>query len=383
MAAATAALLVLPAGPAFAQTSLISPDDDVTEPTPLEVRVERRFTGEPVRQVKVTLRRDEERLGQPATLTCVRGCEDTDRRMVFALPDDQLLDPATGSPFGLEAPLANGPYDLAVEIVRNSQVAADETFEHELHVAAPPTAPKELRAARDGEKVELTWRRSPEPDVETYRVERHDGEDWEVVHATSNASHVDDPGEGSHRYRVVAERPDGRDGMLETASQEATIDLSADDDSTGTSSRNGDANGDRDGNGDGEDGANGEGSDADDDGSSEQRDGSSQQRNGSRNGSGGDAARAPSLDGNSRSGSIPSLDGRNGGDEEGFSEELDYRDARGGQGDDDVVIANPGGWRGAVDRVFDAEQVAVPIAFGLVLTATGLHLWRWLRLPVG
>jgi hypothetical protein len=36
---------------------------------------------------------------------------------------------------------------------------------------------------------------------------------------------------------------------------------------------------------------------------------------------------------------------------------------------------------GMFDRMADNERIATPIAFGLVLTATGLHLWRWLRVP--
>lgn len=382
--AALAVLLVLPAVPATAaQSTLISPEGDVTEATPLEVQLERDFGAERFSEVHASLNREGERLGDRIQLECAEGCDPTDEIVLFVPPGAEKLDPTTGGPFGAEAPLANGTYVLQVELLKNSNFQSDETFEHEIVLAVRPTAPGDLAAEVDGSKVELRWVRSPEPDVEDYRVERHDGDDWEVVTTTSGAVVVDDPGAGEHRYRVVAERPDGRGGTLERASEEVTAEVeddATDEDREGEESEDGDEDErDRD---ESDDESDGQTEDDADDGSSDERRGGS---------SSGGSTRAPST-GNGGSGSVPSLDDGGSGDgngdgdgdgasEDDFSQELDYGDA-----DDraagDVQVATPSGWRGTVDRIFDAERVAVPIATGLVMTATGLHLWRWLRIPV-
>ena len=372
--AALAVLLVLPAAPATAaQSTLVTPDGDVTKATPLEIEMERDFGAERISEVHVTLTRDGESLGERRQFECVDGCDPTDRVVRFAPPDGKKLDPATGAPFAAEGPLVNGTYVLEVELLKNSRFQSDESFEHELVLSVKPTAPKDLVAEVDGDEVELVWTPSPEPDVEGYRVERHDGDGWQDVTTTANPAAVDEPGEGEHRYRVVAERPDGRDGVLEQASQELTVEVAAEDD---------DEERESDGSDESEESDDGEVESQESEGSDEP----SSDRNGG-NGSSNERqsrssnpADAPSS-GNGGRGGIPGLDG-NGG-EDGYSTELDYGDMQDDtRASDDVEIATPGGWRGGVDRLFDAEQVAVPIAAGLVMTTMGLHLWRWLRVPV-
>ena len=375
--AALAVLLVLPAAPATAaQSTMVTPDGPVTKATPIEIQMERDFGAERISEVHATLTKDGEALGMRLQLECTRGCDPTDRTVLFALPGQEKFDPATGEPFGAEGPLPNGVYVLEVELLKNSRFQSDEEFQHEIVLSVRPTAPKDVAAEVDGDEVELTWTASPEPDVEDYRIERHDGDGWEAVTTTTKTTATDEPGQGEHRYRVVAERPDGRDGTVERASDEVTVELGSEenDDERDESEeddereRNGDESEEEsspDGNGGG-----------DDDASSERR---------SRSGSGGTAS-APST-GNGGSGGIPGVEGNgngNGGDgdDEGYSTELDYGDMDDTRAADDVEIATPSGWRGTVDRIFDAEQVAVPIAAGLVMTATGLHLWRWLRIPV-
>jgi hypothetical protein len=376
--AALAVLLVLPATPAMAaQSTLVTPDGDVTKATPIEIEIERDFGAELVSEVHATLTRDGEALGMRVQLECVDGCEPTDRTLLFALPDGEEFDPATGEPFGDEGPLANGAYVLKVDLLKNSNFQSDQTFEHELVLSVKPTAPKDLTAEVDGDEVELTWTPSPEADVEGYRVERHDGDDWETVTTTAQSTAVDEPGEGEHRYRVVAERPDGRDGTVERASEELTVEVAAEDDDEERDRDESDDERDRD---DAEadevrsqDGNGGNGDDGDDS-SNERRSRSSS----------GSSTRAPST-GNGGNGGIPGIDGNGNGNgdgngEDGYDEELDYGDlGEDTRAADDVEIATPSGWR---ERVFDAEQVAVPIAAGLVMTTMGLHLWRWLRIPV-
>lgn len=383
--AVLAVLLVLPAAPASAaQSTLLAPDGDVTGPTPIEVRFERDFGAERFSEVHATLRRDGERLGQRVQLECRRGCEPTDSRVVFALPDDQEFDPRTGAPFSPEQGLVNGAYQLRVRLLKDSAFQEDETFEHELHLAVRPTAPTDVEAVADGSDVELSWKRAPEPDIDGYRVERREDGAWEEVVTTSETDAVDAPGRGEHRYRVVALRPDGRDGQLEAASDEATVEVDAprdDDDDDG----NGDG---ADGGGSGADESRDDGEDADpaDDGDAQTEDesqDSSDTSSSRRRSRSSDPAQDSDSDGGGGSG-IPELSEREGDGEDGFEEELDYDEFESGDPEaaDDVQVAAPTGWRGTVDRIFDAERVAVPVAAGLVMTTMGLHLWRWLRIPV-
>lgn len=381
--AAVAVLLVLPAVPATAaQSTLVSPDGDVTKATAIEVELERDFGAERFSEVHASLHRDDERLGRRVELVCEGECDPTDRRVLFTLPGDERFDPASGEPFGADGPLANGGYVLEVELFKDSNFQSDQTFEHELHLAVRPTAPADLGASVDDDEVELTWSPSPEPDIEAYRVERHDGDDWEEIAVTSGSTVVDEPGEGEHRYRVVAERPDGHGDTLTTASDELGVEIETDDEGEDDDGDEGD--GEEDGQRDGDDGADPADDDGADDADQSADDGdgdssSSQDRSGSGSGS----ASAPETGGNG-SGGIPDLAERD-GDDGDYSEELDYgglESDREADGADDVQIATPSGWRGSVDRILDAERIAVPIATGLVMTATGLHLWRWLRIPV-
>ena len=387
--AALAVLLVLPAAPATAaQSSLVAPDDDVTRATAIEVELERDFGAERFSEVHASLRRDGERLGRRIQLVCVEGCEPTDRTALFAPADDERFDPATGAPFDAEGPLPNGGYVLRIDLLKDSNFQSDETFEHDLHLAVRPTAPEDLAASVEDGEVELTWTPSPEPDVDTYRLERHDGDDWETVVTTAEPAGADEPGEGEHRYRVVAERPDGRDGTLTTASDEVTAEVVVEDESAGGDDGNDGGNDDGDGNGNGDRNGEPEGVEASDAGG-EAPDGdhdagddasSSEPRNSSSSG----GTQAPRTGGNG-SGGVPGIGEGNGSADDGdgdYAEELDYGEVEPDRPDDDVQIATPSGWRGSVDRILDAERIAVPIATGLVMTAAGLHLWRWLRIPV-
>lgn len=378
--AALAVLLVLPAGPATAASStLVEPEGDVTGPTPIRVQFERDFNAEIVREVQAALRRDGQRLGERVQLQCEEGCEDpTAERVVFVLPGGASFRPGTGAPFGAEGPLPNGGYTLRVDLIKDSRFQDDESFEHELHLAVPPSAPQGLEAIVEDAEVALSWAPSSQPDVDTYRVERHDGEDWEELTSTSESSAVDEPGTGEHRYRVVAQRPDGREGTLEAASEEVTVEVEAAADADDGGDGGDDAEGD-----DGSDDS--EGSDDEDEDGEDERgeDDDAPSSGSSSDGGSGGTARAPRTDDDGPSGQVPGLS--DGGEDQeppdDFEEELDYGELE-AERPDEVQVASPGGWRGTVDRIFDAEQVAVPIATGLVMTATGLHLWRWLRVPV-
>ena len=69
-----------------------------------------------------------------------------------------------------------------------------------------------------------------------------------------------------------------------------------------------------------------------------------------------------------------------------FRGELDFDgdgSREGGEDADEVVLSSPSGGSGSfLGSGEEAERIAVPIAGGLLLTAIGLHLWRWLKVPL-
>jgi hypothetical protein len=395
--AAIATLVMLLAAPAaFAASAKVTqPSDTVRGPTDVRVEITRDSRVEPISRARARLQRGGDTLGDWVDLACKQRCADDQLRQTWGPVDDRKLDPATGAPFTSGGALRNGEYELQVRVERGRFLDPLESTDR-IRLSVPPSAPGDVTAQRDGDEVEVTWKKAPEPDVTGYRVERRDGDGWREVRTTSADSHVDEPGPGSHTYRVVALRDDGRGGTLEKASSEREVEIPEpeDDDPDGRSG-NGNGDGDGDGNGDGGSGGSGDvdgedegsgsgdgagnGDDAEEATEAEDRAGSSGERDRRTSSS----ARAPSL-GSDRSGSIPSVFGRSPetADPDAFSEELDFGDARNGDGedpDDDVVLS--GGRSGTIDRLLDAERIATPIAVGLVLTATGMHLWRWLRVP--
>ena len=371
--AVLAVLLVLPAAPAAAaESELVSPDGEVTGATPLEVALTRDFGAERFNEVAVTLRRDGERVGERVRLTCVDSCDQTDQRATFVLPDDGRLRPRSGAPFGLDEALANGTYTLRVELDRGRFQSA-ETFEHELRLRVPATAPHDVAAEVEGGEVAVTWTPSPEPDVERYRVERHDGDDWEELATTSEAAATDEPGAGEHRYRVVALRDAGHDGgdgdggELETPSEEVTVEVEAEAPDGGGSDDNGEGGA-----------SNGDGGEAADDGGED--DGQAEQAEASDAGTSDDEQSGYEPRTGRRASPSTGEGAAPRSEDDAYDEELDYGEFEPDRPDEPVEVATPSGWRGTTDRIFDAERVAVPIALGLVMTATGLHLWRWMRI---
>ena len=387
---------VLMAAPAaFATQARVSqPSDTVREPTDVRVEITKDSRVEPISRARVRLRRGGETVGDWVDMACKQRCSDEDVQQTWGPADDRKLDPATGAPFASSGPLRNGTYELEI-LVERGRFLDPVRGSDDIRLSVPPTAPREVAAERDGDEVRVTWKRAPEPDVTGYRVERRGGDGWSEIATTSDARHVDEPGPGTYRYRVVTLRDDGRGGTLEKASSEREVEIpepepeDESDDGDGSSGGNDDGGNAAGGNGsgDGNEDGNGNGASQDDGGASdasesETSSSSSRERRSS-------TSRAPSL-GSGRSGQIPSVFGRSPetADPEAFSEELDFGDAANGNGngdgdgngaDDDVVLSTGRG--GAFDRMVDGERVATPIALGLVLTATGLHLWRWLRVP--
>jgi hypothetical protein len=376
-------LLAVPAAFA-AQARVVEPSDNVRGATDLRVQVTRESRVEPISRVRVRMRRSGEVIGDWVEMSCKQRCGDDQTEQLWGPADDRKLDPATGAPFTSGGPLRNGEYVLQTRVERGQFLEPVESTER-IRLFVAPTAPADVTAGRDGGEVRLGWKKAPEPDIVGYRVERSSGAGFTEIATTSEASHVDQPGPGAHTYRVVSLRADGRGGTLETASSEREVELLDEDvdgsgnGGSGEGDGNGGGSGDGEGgNGEGGDGNGGEGSGTGDGGDGEVAD-TEASSTGERTRRGSSPARAPSL-GSDRSGGIPSVFGRTpqSADPDAYSDELDFSGLQNGEDPDDDVVLSTGGM---FDRMADNERIATPIAFGLVLTATGLHLWRWLRVP--
>jgi hypothetical protein len=404
LAALVAALaLLLPATAIAAGATLRGPADGVVSgPTSLDVRVTRE-PFEAITAIDLGLRRGGAPIEASSTRRLCEGlrdCPNSEGSADFRIP----FDPRTGSPFlptSSARILPNGAYELRVSI----EVGRD-VQERSLHLtlSVPPASPSDVRASASGQQVSVEWGRASEPDLEGYRIERAaGGGGWSnrAQLGASSTAFVDDPGPGSHRYRVVVLRPDGKGGTYEVTSREVNVtvaDPPRDASSQGQESDgNGHADWDQDGAGseggalaDGADGGanDGIGGDTADDASSE---GDAVDLSaGSGSGSSGStqrrSAQAPSFNLNRSGANTPSLPWN---DPEYYQEELAYdasetadpseRSTR-SSGDGEVLLSIPG--VGAFGGGTDGDRAAVPIAGGLLMTAMGLHLWRWLKVPL-
>jgi hypothetical protein len=387
VASVTALLIALPtAAAAEYRARLVAPSNGVvTGPVEVQVQVARDLIDPDVRGVQV--RAVDPDRSHPAE--CVADCGS--RAPVFAFD----LDPRSGAPFS-ERALVNGT--LEVEVVVSRAVGGDRSAGRvPLALKVPGSAVGGLSATvRDGE-VRVAWSRAPEPDVTGYRVERcssgcdaDDGWDHRIDVAASATAHTERPDPGTHRYRVVTVRSTGGDGSIETVSSPVAAEVAAPPQARPSSGSEGRDDGpaptgtgpdptapeDVDAGGRPAAGAASEGpvSSPDDGGRSRTPD---------------EAGRSPSVELPRSGAGIPDLPLVG----ELFRGTLDYDADTDGTGaprraagpeDGEVVIAAPVGGAGTfVGRLADPDRVAVPLAGGLLLTAAGLHLTRWLRLADG
>jgi hypothetical protein len=410
LAALVAALaLLLPATAIAAGATLRGPADGVVSgATSLDVRVTREAF-EAISAIDLGLRRGGAPLeGSTTRRLCegLRDCPNSEPSADFRVP----FDPRTGSPFlpsTAARMLPNGAYELRVSI----EVGRD-TQERSLNLtlSVPPTSPSDVRASASGQQVSVEWGRGAEPDLAGYRIERASGSGgWSnrAQLGASSTAFADEPGPGSYRYRVVALRPDGKGGTYEVTSREVSVtvaepprsDASQGGDGNGAGAGSHATNGTR-GDQDGapfEDETSEDGADlAENDGTDETADAGSSGGNGvgAAGGSGSRSSassqrrgtQAPSFNLNRRGANTPALPWD---DPEYFQEELSYdapetadpseRQTRSSD-DGEVLLSIPGA--GAFGGGTDGNRAAIPIAGGLLMTAMGLHLWRWLKVPL-
>jgi hypothetical protein len=382
--------LLLPTAVLAAGASLRGPADGVVDgPTSLDLRVTREAF-EAITAIDVGLRRGGAQVdGTRAQRLCegFSDCPNGQRSADYRIP----FDPRTGAPFLPEESariLPNGPHELRVSI----QVGRDvQERSLELTLSVPPSAVTDVRATAEDQVVALRWSKAPEPDVAGYRVERaSDQGGWSPVAdlAPSASSFADDPEPGTFRYRLVTLRPDGKGGSYEVTSKDVRVTVAARPAEDG-----GDARGD--GGGDGEAPGSVTDGDEDPDGlddldavdaeSSEDLAGDDEPSSRAATGTAANRTartglQAPSFD---RGGaSTPALPWD---DPDFFQETLDYDDPvaaerAGGEDRGEVLLSIPG--MGALSGGLDAHRAAVPVAGGLLMTTVGLHLWRWLKVPL-
>lgn len=409
VAIAAIVLLSVPTAASAAYTARVEAPDNaiVTGAKEVQVRVSRDLVDPAITGFRVRLASG----GELQPTTCVRDCERRDRNPVFAFD----LEPRTGAPFATSG-LPNGPLEL--EGIVSREVGGDRSVGTlTVTLRVPGSAVGGLAATAEDRTVRLAWRRAPEPDIEGYRIERCAGAcdgsgAWEALDRVSaSASSVSDqPGVGEHSYRVVTVRDggDGGDRTIETVSSPVAVTVAppreggnGGDNGNGGGNGNGSNGGNDSGNG-GDNGNGGDGDGGDASGSPEGDDAASER---DRSGSTGsrDGASRSSRNSGIRSGSAPSLSLGRSGERvpdvpdvaEVFEDELDYSDVDpevaspdreappSDTGNDEVILGAPGqGERTFLGAMTDPDRVAVPIAGGLLMTAMGLHLWRWLKFPM-
>lgn len=399
----SAMLLLLAAPAAAAEGVILSPRGEMTDQAEIEVQVNRGLF-ETVHSVRVELLRNGQRVGQPsAPLACKQGCDQTGSQTYIY--GSVIFNPRTGAPFSA-GPLPNASYELRAIIEQSG--GSPSAQPSPVVLSLPPSAVTALKADLHHRTVALSWTRAPEPDVVGYRVERRTPQGmWEVIDTAAPSADraTDRPGTGTFEYRIVTMRPNGTGtATLEATSGAVSVTIKPEPSPTpspapGTGGSDG---GGSDGNGNGGEGGTtdgntgtgreGNGGETGDDGGTQA---SGQSRSGSSaSGSRRSAARAPSL--SSLRGNLPSLPSFGGADQpdaevfygerQGMGE-LDYSGVESvrepteePEDPEGEIVLEAGGLRSL--EALDPERVAIPVAFGLLFTVIGLHLWRWLKIPV-
>lgn len=408
--------LALP-GVASAATSatITSPvrDATVAGPTVVRVDVTRELLDAEVERVELRISRDgRTRLAgtQVVALSCVADCGAD--RSVWAAPD---LDPRTMSPFGA-SPVCNGRWQLQPSLDGGPFASGSSVV-----FAAAPTPPRDVRTSVDGRDATVSWTAAPEPDVVGYRVERRvDGGPWRTVTTVaSDRTQTTTPGlaPGRYEHRVVTLRPDGfTDGAPAAPCADRDPDLAAtsavssasvadpSDPSASPSSRppsgspsqspttGGDpgtgAGGDGPGPGGGDPATGGTGGDPADPGTQPSDGEQPPARTPGRR-----IGAPPSARSSGARLDAPTLPNDGGGaaredvyfgEDDPFSEEIDYGDAaaiagESGSGTRTVTQRVSGGVEVFVERFVDPERILRPIAAGLLALTLGLHVRRWAR----
>lgn len=395
--AAFAAVLLLPTA-AWADAVVTfespSPDELVSAPIEVSLRIERRLIDPHPQAVTLRLSADgTEPHPRSATvdLDCVENCEGQASETVSRWAG-VTLHPGTLAPFD-DVRSCNGRWWLLPAVEPGPTARADGAQGGFL--VSQPAAAAAVDASVDGDVVELRWSQAREGDVVAYRVERRrsGATTWDRL-AEQDADirrYRDEPGTGRFEYRVVTLRPDGRvDGEpapacrdrgrdLATPSAIRTVSFTAAggsvapiDDPSGST---GSGEGGEDDPTVGDDAT--EGTDTGDGAVSAAGRSGSSPRDRLASAGGGSSVAAPQLPTAAQRGGSERFFGQDGP----FSEQLDYADVDALANGEEAYGAErvSGGVVEIFDRELDLEHALRPVATGMVLVGFGLHLRRWVR----
>lgn len=137
-------------------------------------------------------------------LSCVSGCDETTQ-----VWGGITLSPHTGAPFR-NGGVCNGGHYLQTSVNGGAWNAGSRV----VFQIAPKAATNVRVSTADG-AVTVRWAPATEPDNVDQLVQRKTGSGaWKTVGtvASDATSHVDTPPVGTHSYRIVSQRPDGRVG---------------------------------------------------------------------------------------------------------------------------------------------------------------------------
>ena len=208
--AALAAVLTT-AGPALAATSanVVAPGAGavLSAPAPIRIEVSRDLLDPSTSRVDVRLSAD----GQSAapgtssvSLDCTQGCNSTDSTWGGA-----TVQPATTAPFGSRA-VCNGRWYLQPSVNGGAYGSGAPVV-----FSVPGSPVSGFSVTDEPGAADLRWDAATEPDISGNRIERSVvGGDWQPVVTVggSQTSYTDDVAAGDYRYRIVTLRPDGQVG---------------------------------------------------------------------------------------------------------------------------------------------------------------------------
>jgi len=121
----------------------------------------------------------------------------------------------------------NGDYIVKVAAVSNDGGSDSDVARAIVNNA--PSIPSGVTVSSDGSQVTVGWALNPEPDIESYRVERSSGNEFVVAGHTPKTSFTEKRPDGTYTYRVIAVRYSAvnSSGLVSGASATATTTVTA------------------------------------------------------------------------------------------------------------------------------------------------------------
>jgi hypothetical protein len=208
------AALVLPAGPAFAQTGCDIRLGGVSNGQSISGGVNLRATGSSgmgLRRLELSIN------GGVVKAASYDGLQQN-------ASIDYGWNPSGGR---------NGEY--TVKAAGDCAGGASNSQTAKVYVDNAPQAPSGVSAYYADGAIYISWNANPEPDIQGYRVERDGGSGWQNAGQVGSTSFSDNPGSGTFSYRVIALRfspTQGTKASAPSGSASATVPAAAPDPGT-------------------------------------------------------------------------------------------------------------------------------------------------------